>query len=182
MSEADYKEYAAITREQNACHKWKEHRSKRLTASFFWNCLQNEGEQKCLMGLRKRSCAFPVCHWKQYFHLPVWTDGLIGGKDVIEVKCPTTAKLFTPPAAVVQGILHVSKRKFCHFVVWLPKSIICDIVERNDNFWREKIISKHSTFDFNCLLREIIYSRYARQLAIRNTDYIIIAQTMLALK
>lgn len=77
-------------------------------------------------------------------------DGLIGNNSIVEIKCPASAKDFTPQEAFenkklnfmnfidgelklktshdyyyqVQGQLHIADRKYCYFVVWTPKGII----------------------------------------------------------
>ncbi|KAJ8886629.1 hypothetical protein PR048_012841, partial [Dryococelus australis] len=183
LKQEDKKEVEEITREQSDCHKWKEHRSKQLMASFFETIYKMKATTSCakvvkqihynifkgnkfFMYATENNISISHCGLvieEEHQFLRASPDGLIGKDAALEVKCPNTANLVTPLEAS-------------------PKAIICNIVERNDDFWREKIISKLSKFYFNCLLREIIDFRYARQLPIRDPDIIINAQKMLALK
>jgi len=84
------------------------------------------------------------------FNLPFLAaspDGLIGNDAIIEIKCPYSAKDFSPNDAQkqnklkymeidsenlilkknhsyyfqVQGQLHITKRRLCYFVIWTPK-------------------------------------------------------------
>lgn len=74
-------------------------------------------------------------------------DGLIGNDGIIEIKCPYSAKDFSPNDAQklnklkymekeseklilkknhnyyfqVQGQLHITKRNVCYFIIWTPK-------------------------------------------------------------
>ncbi|KAJ8891698.1 hypothetical protein PR048_004227 [Dryococelus australis] len=71
MSEADYKELQnflrdlkqenkkeveEITREQSACHEWKEQRSKRLTASFFETACKMKATTSCTNVVKQLHC------------------------------------------------------------------------------------------------------------------------------
>jgi hypothetical protein len=76
----------------------------------------------------------------------------------------------------VQGLLHITQRKWCYFVVWTPHGMLVDKVERDDSFYADKMNEKLCTFYKECLLPEIIDSRKARELSIRDPPTIIAAQ------
>lgn len=77
-------------------------------------------------------------------------DGIINDDGILEIKCPHSIKAITPQDAAInktlkylivskegvielkrthhyyyqiQGQLHITKRKYCYFVVWTPKGI-----------------------------------------------------------
>ncbi|KAL4112052.1 hypothetical protein QTP88_015900 [Uroleucon formosanum] len=125
-------------------------------------------------------------------YLAASPDGLIGNDSIIEIKCPPSIKEFTPKEAVqngklkcmvnckgklilkktdnyyyqVQGQLNITEKKFCYFVVWTPK----DKITKDAEFWINKIEPHVSTFYMECLLPEIIDSRFDRGLPIRSSN------------
>ena len=138
-------------------------------------------------------------------------DGLIGEDGVLEVKCPASAKELTPEEAIlkgkvrfwsvnkekdeiigvnknhdfyfqIQGQLHITQRKFCLFVLWTPRGLLDEYIERDDKFWKEMMQPKLTAFYMDCLLPELIDSRYRRCMPIRNPMYIIEAQEKAAQK
>ncbi|XP_077274118.1 uncharacterized protein LOC143903921 [Temnothorax americanus] len=76
----------------------------------------------------------------------------------------------------VQGQLHITQRKYCIFALWTPFGLKYTIVERDDRFWETKMLSLLKRFYENCLVPEIIDSRAARKMPIREPQYIIEAQ------
>ena len=137
-------------------------------------------------------------------------DGLIGDDGIVEIKCPSSASDLTPEEAIiqrkvkfwlinkqtneinlnkkhiyfyqVQGQLHISKRNYCIFVLWTPKGIKIEKIERDDAFWDNNMKEKLIKFYYDCLLPELIDPRYPRSLPIRNPDYIIEAEKLRASK
>lgn len=129
-------------------------------------------------------------------------DGLVGKNAVIEVKCPASVKKLTPMEAIeskkikfmkiiggkailnashnymyqVQGLLHITNRKWCYFIVWTPEGLVYDKIKRDDKFWTEKMENKLADFFHFCLLPEIVDSRRARHLKIREPPHIVEAQ------
>lgn len=129
--------------------------------------------------------------------LAVTPDGVIGQDSVVEVKCPAKAKHLTPVEATekkiityctiindtslklktthnfyyqVQGQLHITQRRNCFFVVWTPHGISIEKIDRDDDFWREKMEAKLSQFYLKCILPEIVDPRHPRKLPIRETE------------
>jgi YqaJ-like viral recombinase domain len=135
----------------------------------------------------------------EYPYLGASPDGLVGDDYIVEVKCPASAQAYTPEEAVaqkkinyliyingslqlkldhnymyqIQGQLHITRRKYCYFVVWTPKGMFMQIIERDDVFWSSKMIDKLSRFYLNCLLPEIVDSRRDRKRPTRDPDYIV---------
>lgn len=94
-------------------------------------------------------------------------DGLIEPNGIIEVKCPISIRTLGIKFAVknkksfylkynentqqiylnknheyyyqIQGQLHISNRDFCDFVVWTPKEIHIERIQRDDMFWEKKM-------------------------------------------
>jgi hypothetical protein len=79
----------------------------------------------------------------------------------------------------VQGLLHITRRQWCYFVVWTPKGMMVDLIERNDHFWTDKMERKLVAFYHECLLPEIVDSRKARNLSIRDPLEILNVQSNL---
>lgn len=76
----------------------------------------------------------------------------------------------------VQGQLHITQKKYCIFAVWTPYGIKYTIVKRDDTFWEVKMLPSLKRFYEDCLVPEIIDSRVARNMPIREPQYIIEAQ------
>lgn len=127
-------------------------------------------------------------------------DGLVSEIATVEIKCPSSAKDLTPEDAIktrkctfwtvekngeigdinrnhnfyyqIQGQLRVTRRQFCYFTLWTPKGIKIAKVDRDDEFWKEKMFPKLQRFYKDCLLPEIIDPRHNRSMPIRNPSYI----------
>ena len=67
----------------------------------------------------------------------------------------------------IQGQLEVTDRNYCIFYVYTPKGCHSEIVTRDRSFFKEKMFTKFKHFYNNVLLPEIIDSRDARNLPIR---------------
>lgn len=121
-------------------------------------------------------------------------DGLVDDNGIIEIKCPFSAKEFrtvleaaqnrkVTGCAVynnqlvlktnsnyyyqIQGQLEVTNRDFCLFCVWIPNDFVIQKIERNPEFWNDKMLPKLKKFYFDHLLPELIDSRYNRNKDIR---------------
>ncbi|KAJ8889265.1 hypothetical protein PR048_008763 [Dryococelus australis] len=49
----------------------------------------------------------------------------------------------------VQGVLHVSRRKTCNFVVWTPEGMVSLKIQRDKDFWENKMVTKLLTFFYD---------------------------------
>ena len=129
-------------------------------------------------------------------HLGATPDGLVDHDKIVEVKCPESAKDLTPVEAIkqldnirrifkgnemnknhhyyyqVQGQLHITKRQRAYFCLWTPKGMKVTTVSRDDRFWATEMEEKLNKFYEDCMLPEIIDSRYNRQQPIREPPYI----------
>ena len=129
-------------------------------------------------------------------HLGATPDGLVDDDTIIEVKCPESAKDLSPAEAIehlpairrifrgdemnknhhyyyqVQGQLHITNRQRALFCLWTPNGMKVIIVPRDDNFWATEMEEKLRKFYEDCMLPEIIDSRYNRQQPIRELPYI----------
>lgn len=71
----------------------------------------------------------------------------------------------------VQGMLHISNRRFCYYVVWPgPSGVIIWKVERDERFWQREMESKLVEFFERALLPEIVDSRKKRLMPLRTLD------------
>lgn len=121
-------------------------------------------------------------------------DGLIDEDSIVDIKCPMSAKDLTPEEGMstnkikcckivngklrlkqtdtfyyqVQGQLNISNRQFCYFCIWTPHGILYEKIEKNNIFWETKMLPKLTNFYYNCLLPEIIDSRFDRNLPLRD--------------
>ncbi|KAL4112060.1 hypothetical protein QTP88_015908 [Uroleucon formosanum] len=103
-------------------------------------------------------------------YLAATPDGLVGTDYVVEIKCPLKAKDSSSFIEAVmnkkitfcriqnenemelkkehnyyyqiQGQMHVSKRKFCYFVVYTANWYKVQIIEYDESFWSNKMVSK----------------------------------------
>src|SRR5580765_7149766 len=137
-------------------------------------------------------------------YLAATPDGIVGDDTIVEIKCPYAARHVSPINAMlkkisdihrifdktddtrmnqrhayyfqVQGQLHITQRKYCIFAVWTPFGFKYTIVVRDDRFWETKMLSQLKRFYEDCLVPEIIDSRAARNMPIREPQYVIEAQ------
>ncbi|OXU31786.1 hypothetical protein TSAR_006784, partial [Trichomalopsis sarcophagae] len=93
-------------------------------------------------------------------------DGIIDG--LVEITNSTSKEYYQ-----VQGQLHVTQQNYCVFVLRTPKCMEIRVVRRDDDFWNSKIEPFLSQFYENCLLPEILNSRFLRNMQIRNPRYIL---------
>lgn len=124
-------------------------------------------------------------------------DALIGEDGLVEVKCPQSCKDLSPEEGIklkkitfwefnkvtgeiggikkshvfyyqIQGQLHITKRKYCLFVVWTPKGVKIERIDRDDEFWKTQMEQKLTDFYLNCILPELVDPRHKRSMEIRN--------------
>ena len=128
-------------------------------------------------------------------------DGIIEDDGLVEIKNPFCAKDMTPEEAMksfpdlnflnkktngmktthhwyyqIQGQLHITQRQYCMFAMRTTKGMAILRIERDDNFWNQNMQPQLSTFYDNCLLPEILDSRFLRNMPIRDPPYILEAQ------
>ena len=123
-------------------------------------------------------------------------DGLIDGDGIIELKNPISIANLRVSEALkrnkvmrrifskddinkmnpnhvfyyqVQEGLHITQRDYCIFALCTTKDIKYVRVERDDDFWETKIAGRLHDFYFECLLPEILDSRYNRNMPIRES-------------
>jgi len=130
-------------------------------------------------------------------------DGIIDEDGLIEIKCPLSAENLTAEEAIktvsnlttifdkkdenkmrcthkyfyqIQGQLNITRRDYCLFVLWTPKSIKKIYVQRDNDFWKNRMLPILTRFYYECMLPEILDSRHNRHMPIRNPKYIVKAQ------
>lgn len=133
--------------------------------------------------------------YPEYGFLAASPDGLIASDGIVEVKCPFTAKDMEPSEAAkkynqrsqvheppklscshnyfyqVQGQLHITKRSFCHFVVCTSKGIHVQRIERDNDFWKFRMLPQLIRFYRDCMLPEIVDPRTTRSMPIRRPQW-----------
>ncbi|KAH8027883.1 hypothetical protein HPB51_011113 [Rhipicephalus microplus] len=133
--------------------------------------------------------------YPEYGFLAASPDGLIASDGIVEVKCPFTAKDMEPSKAAkkynqrsqvheppklscshnylyqVQGQLHITKRSFCHFVVCTSKDIHVQRIERDNDFWKFRMLPQLIRFYRDCMLPEIVDPRTTRSMPIRRPQW-----------
>lgn len=57
---------------------------------------------------------------------------------------------------------------FCYFCIWTSRGIIYEKIKRDENFWKTKMLPHLVNFYNNCLLPEMVDSRYDRNLSLRD--------------
>jgi hypothetical protein len=127
------------------------------------------------------TCGFFVGQNK-YFYLGATPDGLIGDEALVEIKCPYSAREDTPTEAIVkkkvkfasfidnifklkrnhdyfyqiQGQFHVTQRQYCYFVFWTPKGILFEKVDRDEQFFANKMQKQLHNFYYNYYADEFL--------------------------
>lgn len=125
-------------------------------------------------------------------------DGLIGDNMLVEIKCPLTASKKGLTRAIqenniqilsyrkntktitlneksnwyyqIQGQLHITGRQVCVLGIWAGEDepLHVEHIKKNDIFWQTNMEPKLVQFYLECLLPEMVDSRYERGLPIRN--------------
>lgn len=116
---------------------------------------------------------------------------------IVEIKCPKSAFGINPEDAIkakkikmwrmegntailnkthdwyfqVQGQLHITQQKRCLFAVWTGSEypLKTEMIDRDDEFWATNMEQKLIIFYNKCLLPEIVDSRKARSMSLRDT-------------
>ncbi|CAI6373596.1 unnamed protein product [Macrosiphum euphorbiae] len=127
-------------------------------------------------------------------YLATTPDGIIDEDFVVEIKCPFAVRdSITFLEAInckkllfcrlndngamelkidhhyyyqVQGQMHISKRKFCYFVVHSKNWTEIQLINYDESFWDNKMIDKLKIFYMECLLPEIINPQYGKRLLV----------------
>lgn len=145
-----------------------------------------------------KPCGLFVDH--DYPFIGATPDGLIGEDTLIEIKCPIVAFKNGLEESIknnkiqiwrynkksklidlnkncnwyhqIQGQLHVARREKCLFAVWSgdSKLLKTEIIKRDVTFWEKKIKEKLLTFYMDWLLPEIVDSRRARGMPLREQE------------
>lgn len=122
-------------------------------------------------------------------------DGLIQDSGLVEIKCPYSARQMTPEEGIrtkkitfwqnneinknhkwyyqVQGQLHITRRSYCIFAVWTPHGLKTETILRDTEFWKNKMEPFLRSFYYDCMIPEIIDSRKARNMPIKDPEYIL---------
>lgn len=153
-------------------------------------------ETEAALGVQVSPCGLYILEEHQY--LGASPDGVIDEETIVEIKCPASAANMTPTEAIlkkkitfcvldesdpqkiklkqnhnyfyqVQGQLNITKKRYCIFVVWTPKGILFEKIEKDTGFW-ESILNKLRKFYMECILPEIIDPRLPRKLPIRESS------------
>lgn len=135
---------------------------------------------------------------EEFFFLGATPDGLIGDSGLVEIKCPWSAREMTPDEGIaekkitvwklqdgspvlntqhkwyyqIQGQLAVTNRSYCVFCVWTPLGIRTETILRDHSFWGEKMFPFLEKFYYFCYLPELVDSRLARNMTVKEPDYI----------
>ncbi|KAK4879641.1 hypothetical protein RN001_007787 [Aquatica leii] len=64
----------------------------------------------------------------------------------------------------LQGILQITKRTKCYFIVYTMKGIHFEVIKRDNLFWTDRMVAKLETFYFHALLPELVDPRRCRNL------------------
>ena len=72
--------------------------------------------------------------------------------------------------------LEVVDTEECQFMVWIPHNSTVILIERNTTFWNTKMKPKLIQFYETCLLPELVDSRLARRMQVKDPPHIIEAK------
>lgn len=67
----------------------------------------------------------------------------------------------------IQGQLNISKREYCIFAIWTPKSIKLLRIDVDKIFWKNEMLPSLLRFYEECMLPELLESRHNRHMPIR---------------
>ncbi|EZA61676.1 hypothetical protein X777_10508 [Ooceraea biroi] len=141
--------------------------------------------------------------YDEYPCLGASPDGIIDEDGLVEIKCPFSAENLTADETLqklphfktvfdqknpdemnrkhrffyqVQGQLNITRRDYCIFVMWTPKSFKMVRVSRDEVFWKNQMLPLLIRFYNESMLLEILDSRHNRHLPIRDPQYILEAK------
>ena len=127
-------------------------------------------------------------------------DGIVDDDWILEIKSPYTAANMPAEKAIrnipevrrifdkknvekinkkhkyyyqIQGQLHITRRKYCLFVIHTLLSRKYLRIDVDEKFWKEKMEKQLIRFYMDCMLPEILDSRHNRRMPIRNPQYTI---------
>lgn len=133
-------------------------------------------------------------------------DGCLSQRnEIIEIKCPFSAvsdqtltqaylrrvnpitRLFTDESCTairksheyyyqVQMQLNVSEKSTCHFMVWIPTDFRVILIKKDVEFWNAEMKPKLVLFYETCLKPEIVDSRLARGMKVKDPPHILDAR------
>ncbi|KAG8233446.1 hypothetical protein J437_LFUL010557 [Ladona fulva] len=109
-------------------------------------------------------------------YLAATPDGLVGEHGLVEIKCSYSVVKMSPAEGIASGRdkycgqLHITRRKFYIFALWSPKGTLTQTIEKDDSFWNYSMESKLEKFYMECILSEIIETRYPRGLTIKEPN------------
>ncbi|CAD6216492.1 GSCOCG00011337001-RA-CDS, partial [Cotesia congregata] len=136
-------------------------------------------------------------------YLGATSDGIIDDDYIVEIKCLASIRHLSPDEALkidnkniktifnknktslnknhhyyyqVQGQLHITNKKYCYFTIWIPYGVKYNLVEKDDDFWKTSMENYLTQFYTECVLPEIIDSRFTRNMPIREPTFILEAQ------
>lgn len=73
-----------------------------------------------------------------------------------------------------QGQMHICKYSKCLLAVWYGENKLkMEILQKDDQFWNDKMEPKLLSFYYDCLLPELVDPRHTRNMAIRDPVYVI---------
>lgn len=107
-------------------------------------------------------------------------------KGLFSKENPQTINPSHPYYYDIQGQLQITEKKYCYFAVYTSHNVnwikFAERIERNDEFWLRKMKDKLVRFYQSALVFEIVDSRAARNMPIREPAHIIEAKKKLAMK
>ena len=138
---------------------------------------------------------------KEFPFFAATPDGLIGNDTVVEIKCPYKPQNLSLNELIdkkkvtfwkkengsdklcinkhyswyyqIQGQLRTTGRNKCTLAVCFNyKELQIEIITRDDVFWSENMKKKLIKFYMDCILPELIDSRYKRNMKIRDPEYV----------
>lgn len=117
------------TFEGNEATQWGEDNESVAIEAYKANVMA-DGEDPTLVGF----IPHPTMAW-----LGGSPDLLVGTEGMGEVKCPFNQTIYPeiPPyyMAQMQGLLQITDRKWCDFIVWTPQAMSVRRVYRSDEYW-----------------------------------------------
>lgn len=71
----------------------------------------------------------------------------------------------------VPGQMHIAKKDFCLFMLWTPYGSKIIRILKDDKFWHEKMENKLRRFYEDCIIPEIVDSRFEKSRELREPSY-----------
>ncbi|KAJ8887835.1 hypothetical protein PR048_014053 [Dryococelus australis] len=164
-TEEDTDQLQKMTVLQSSCHLWNTERRKLLTASNFGRVYAIM-DLKCPLSADKYGSPKEAVDNGQMSYCAI-----VNGKPLLRRDSNYYYQ--------VQEQLHITGRKYCYFVVYTSRWMTYEVIEKDDEFWSDRMEQYLCRFCKECLLEDVVNPQLSKRFVkadIKDPVYITTAQ------